>query len=156
MPSCFELIQLLSTPNRKFLLPVTNIRYDWCRNKTQGRTQGGGGGGGVSRGAHLKKLRRAEGGAKIFGVIRVKNHDFTTKKSYFSNFRGGRAKFLGYFMWKITILRQQNHIFSIFNERQKNCTENTKILILLKYYHSFKWHRPMNFYNILICACVLS
>jgi hypothetical protein len=29
------------------------------------------------RGAHLKKLRRAEGGAKIVGVFRVKNHDFT-------------------------------------------------------------------------------
>jgi hypothetical protein len=25
------------------------------------------------RGAHLKKLRRAEGGAKMFGVFRVKN-----------------------------------------------------------------------------------
>ena len=35
------------------------------------------------RGAHLKKLRRAEGGAKIVGVFRVKNHDFTPKKSYF-------------------------------------------------------------------------
>ena len=34
------------------------------------------------RGAHLKKLRRAEGGANIFGVFRVKNH-------IFSNFRGG-------------------------------------------------------------------
>jgi hypothetical protein len=31
------------------------------------------------RGAHLKKLRRAEGGAKMFGVFRVKNHDFTIK-----------------------------------------------------------------------------
>jgi hypothetical protein len=28
-------------------------------------------------GAHLKKLRRAGGGANIFGVFRVKNHDFT-------------------------------------------------------------------------------
>jgi hypothetical protein len=27
-------------------------------------------------GAHLKKLRRAEGDAKIFGLFRVKNHDF--------------------------------------------------------------------------------
>jgi hypothetical protein len=27
---------------------------------------------------------------------------------------GGRAKFLEYFMWKITILRQKNHIFSNF------------------------------------------
>ena len=31
------------------------------------------------RGAHLKKLGRAEGGANIFGVFRVKNHDFTPK-----------------------------------------------------------------------------
>ena len=40
-------------------------------------------------GAHLKKLRLAEGGAKIFGVVRVKNHDFTPKNHIFSNFRGG-------------------------------------------------------------------
>ena len=43
----------------------------------------------VRGGAHLKKLRRAEGGAKIFGVFRVKNHDFTPKNHIFSNFRGG-------------------------------------------------------------------
>jgi hypothetical protein len=39
-------------------------------------------------GAHLKKLRRAEGGANIFGVFGVKNHDFTPKNHIFSNFRG--------------------------------------------------------------------
>jgi hypothetical protein len=39
-------------------------------------------------GAYLKKLRRAEGGAKIVGVFRVKNHDFTPKNHIFSNFRG--------------------------------------------------------------------
>jgi hypothetical protein len=45
------------------------------------------------RGVHLKKLRRAEGGAKIFGVFRVKNHDFTQKKNHiFSNFGGGGAR----------------------------------------------------------------
>ena len=44
------------------------------------------------RGAHLKKLRRAEGGANIFGVFRVKkNHDFTQNNHIFSNFRGARA-----------------------------------------------------------------
>ena len=43
------------------------------------------------RGAHLKKMRRAEGGANIFGVFRVKNHDFTPKNHIFSNFRGARA-----------------------------------------------------------------
>ena len=42
-------------------------------------------------GAHFKKLRRAEGGAKIFGVFRMKNHHFTQKNHIFSNFRGERA-----------------------------------------------------------------
>ena len=37
-------------------------------------------------GALLNKLRRAEESAKIFEVFRVKNHDFTTKKSYFFQF----------------------------------------------------------------------
>ena len=32
-------------------------------------------------------MRREEGGAKIFGVFRVKNHDFTPKNLIFSNFR---------------------------------------------------------------------
>jgi hypothetical protein len=36
-------------------------------------------------------LRRAEGGAKFFGVFRVKNHDFMPKNHIFSNFRGARA-----------------------------------------------------------------
>ena len=40
-------------------------------------------------GAHLKKLRQAEGGANIVGVFRVENHDFTPKNHMFSNYRGG-------------------------------------------------------------------
>jgi hypothetical protein len=38
------------------------------------------------RGEHLKKLRRAEGGAKIFGIFRVKNHDLTPKNHIFFQF----------------------------------------------------------------------
>ena len=49
----------------------------------------------VRRGAHLKKLRRAEGGAKMFGVFRVKNHDFTPKNLIFSNCGGRREHFWG-------------------------------------------------------------
>jgi hypothetical protein len=41
------------------------------------------------RGAHLKELHRAEGGAEIFGVFRVKNHDFTQKKIIFFPILGG-------------------------------------------------------------------
>ena len=35
------------------------------------------------RGAHLKKLRRAEGGAKFVWVFRVKNHDLRQKILFF-------------------------------------------------------------------------
>ena len=38
-------------------------------------------------GAQLKKLRRAEGGAKKFEVFRVKNHNFTP--NFFSPILGG-------------------------------------------------------------------
>jgi hypothetical protein len=41
------------------------------------------------KGVYLKNLRRAEGGEKMSGVFRVKNHDFTQKNDIFSNFRGG-------------------------------------------------------------------
>jgi hypothetical protein len=33
----------------------------------------------------LKTLHRAKGGAKMLGVFRVKNHDFTPKNHIFSN-----------------------------------------------------------------------
>jgi hypothetical protein len=41
-------------------------------------------------------LRRAEGGAKIFGVFRVKNHDFTPKNHIFP-ILGGRREIFGVF-----------------------------------------------------------
>ena len=40
----------------------------------------------------------AEGGAKIVGVFRVKNHDFTTKNHIFFQLRRGARKLLGYFV----------------------------------------------------------
>ena len=50
----------------------------------------------VRGGAHLKRLRRAEGGAKFFGVFRVKNHDFMPKNHIFPILGGGGARnFLG-------------------------------------------------------------
>ena len=42
-------------------------------------------------GAHVKKLRRAEGGATFFGVFGVKNHDFTSKNHIFPILGGGRS-----------------------------------------------------------------
>jgi hypothetical protein len=42
---------------------------------------------------HLKKLRRVEGGANIFGVFRVKNHDFMQKNHIFPILGGAREIF---------------------------------------------------------------
>ena len=55
-------------------------------------------------GAHLKKLRRVEEGAKYFGVFRVKNHDFMPKIILFPIAEGG-AKIFGVF-------RVKNHDFT--------------------------------------------
>ena len=41
---------------------------------------------------HFKKSRRAEGGATIFGVFHVKNHDFTQKNHIFSILGGVHAR----------------------------------------------------------------
>ena len=46
-------------------------------------------------GAHLKKLRRAEGCAKNFGVFHVKKDDFTPKNHILSNCGGRREKIWG-------------------------------------------------------------
>jgi hypothetical protein len=64
-------------------------------------------------GAHLKKSLRAEGGAKIFGVFRVKNHDLTTKNHIFSNCRGRRENFW-VFRVKNHDFTPKNHFFSNF------------------------------------------
>ena len=85
-------------------IPVPDYPLDTLQGRIQDFKLGG---------AHLNKLGRAEGGANIFGyfvwkitilrkkiltfpiaegganifeVFRVKNHDFTTKKSYFFQF----------------------------------------------------------------------
>ena len=72
------------------------------------------------RGAHLKKLRRAEGGAKFFGVFRVKNHDFTPKNHILSNC-GGRREILGVFRVKNHDFMQKNLIFSNFRGTRAGC-----------------------------------
>ena len=71
-------------------------------------------------GAHLKKLRRAEGGAKNFGVFRVKKHDFTPKNHILSNCGGRREK-----VWGISCenhdFTSKNLIFSNFRGARAGC-----------------------------------
>ena len=68
-------------------------------------------------GAHLKKLRRAEGGAKIFGVFRVKN----PKKSYFSNFRGAREIFGVFHVKNHDFTPQKSYFFPILGGARAGC-----------------------------------
>jgi hypothetical protein len=62
-------------------------------NMIQGRIQDFKLGGGA-----LKKIAPREGRREHFWGISCEKSRFYAKKSYFSNIRGGRAKFLGYFM----------------------------------------------------------
>jgi hypothetical protein len=62
-------------------------------------------------GAQLKNLRRAEGGAKMFGVFRVKNHDFTPNNHIFSNFRGGARNFWGISCEKSRFYAKKSYFF---------------------------------------------
>ena len=49
-----------------------------------------------------------------FGGISCEKSRFYAKKSYFFQLRREARKMLGYFVWKITILRQKINIFSNF------------------------------------------
>ena len=66
-------------------------------------------------GAHLKKLRRAEGGANMFGVFRVKNHDSTPKNHIISNCGGGRENFWSISCEKSRFYANKSYFFSNFN-----------------------------------------
>jgi hypothetical protein len=62
-------------------------------------------------GGALKKLHRAEGGAKNFGVFRVKNHDFTPKNYMFSNCGGRRENFWGISCEKSRFYAKKSYFF---------------------------------------------
>jgi hypothetical protein len=59
-------------------------------------------------------LRRAEGGAKIFGVFRVKNHDFTPKNRIFSNCGGRRENIWGISCEKSRFYAKKSYFFHSF------------------------------------------
>ena len=69
----------------------------------------------VRGGAHLKKLRRAEGGAKIVGVFRVKNHDFTPKNLIFPILGGSREIFGVFHVKNHDFTPKKNLIFTNFS-----------------------------------------
>ena len=91
--------------NQKFYNPLLVV-YDVY---VQGRIQDF-----KLRVAHLKKIAPSGGRCEKFWDISCEKSRFYDKKSYFFQLRREARKFLGYFVWKIAILRQKNHIFSNF------------------------------------------
>jgi hypothetical protein len=83
----------------------------WALQRHQGRIQDF-----KLGGAHLEKLRRVEGGAKIVGVFRVKNHDFTPKNHIFSNCGGRRENCWGISCEKSRFYAKKSYFFSNFGE----------------------------------------
>ena len=65
----------------------------------------------VRGGAHFKKMRRAEGGAKNFGVFRVKNHDFTPKNQICSNGGGRHENVWGISCGKLRFYAKKSYFF---------------------------------------------
>ena len=66
------------------------------------------------RGGALKKIAPSRGRCEHFWGISCEKSRFYAKKSYFFQLRREARKILGYFVWKITILRQKILIFSNF------------------------------------------
>ena len=72
-------------------------------------------------GAHLKKIAPSGGRREHFWGISCEKSRFYGKKSYFFQLRREARKFLGYFVWKITILRQKIIFFLILGGARAGC-----------------------------------
>ena len=92
------LVRIIQEPRRAHL-----IRYMYLH--LQGRIQD------FKLGGHT---------SNFWGILCEKSR-FYAKKLYFFQLRRETRTFLGYFVWKITILRQKNHIFSNCGGRRENC-----------------------------------
>ena len=74
----------VSSTNNTDLHDITEVLLNTINpNHTRGRSSGGGGA--------LKKIAPSGGRHENIGVFRVKNHNFTPKKSYFFQFQEGHA-----------------------------------------------------------------
>ena len=95
------------------------------------------------RGAHLNNLCRSEVGAKIVGVFRVKNHDFTPKKDTRIEYDSLLNVQLVKYKWIIFIKK----IYNILRHRQRFRKQNIfrKSNLCLKMLPSLVWpSRPIS------------
>ena len=72
-------------------------------------------------GGALKKIAPSGGRREHFWGISCEKSRFYAKKSYFFQLRREARKILGYFVWKITILRQKIIFFPILGGARAGC-----------------------------------
>jgi hypothetical protein len=72
-------------------------------------------------GGALRKIVPSGGRRENVWGISCEKSRFYAKKSYFSQLRREARKFWGYFVWKITILRQKIYFFPILGGARAGC-----------------------------------
>ena len=85
-----------------------------------------------------KKLRRAEGGANIFGVFLVKNHDFTPKNHILSSCVGRRKIVWGISCEKSLFYAKISYFVQILGDGGAGCASPgsaTEVIFIIK--HNF-------------------
>ena len=82
-------------------------------------------------GMHLSKNAPSGGRREHFWGISCEKSRFYAKKSNFFQLRREAQKLLGYFVWKITILRKKNYIFSNFRGACAGCAPLWYMCILI-------------------------
>ena len=90
-------------------------------------------------GGSLKNIAPSGGRREIFWGISCEKSLFYVKKSYFFQLRREARKLLGYFVWKITILRPKILFFPILGGG--GAPLDPPLLVAPEHIHSHLWHR---------------
>ena len=85
-------------------------------------------------GGALRKIAPSGGRRENVWGISCEKSRFYAKKSYFSQLRREARKFWGYFVWKITILRQKIYFFPILGGARAGCVPPGSAPVILDFF----------------------
>ena len=85
-------------------------------------------------GGALRKIAPSGGRRENVWGISCEKSRFYAKKLYFSQLRREARKFWGYFVWKITILRQKIYFFPILGGARAGCVPPGSAPVILDFF----------------------